>query len=647
MVYEAALSPFRIGNLELRNRIVRTAHGTGLTGDDLIAYHEARAKGGVSLSILGVAGVHESTRTPDIPVHDDRVIGLYAELARRSHRHDMAVMQQLWHGGSAYQPRPRVPQWSSSEVANPVVGTVPQAMDLEQIQEVVASFGAAARRVREGGLDGVEIHAAHSYLLGQFLSPGLNHRDDGYGGSLQNRLRIVREVLDAVRAAVGADFPVGVRLVGDELMAGGLTPDDCVAIAESLEPSVDFLDVSLGGYWSFPSMLGTAEFPLGYELPTSAPLTAAVQVPTIVSGRIMTLDHANDIVASGQADLVSMVRALIADPDLVVKARERREAEIRPCVGSNEGCEAGLLTGRFSCVVNVAAGREHRYSEPTIAPLSRSVVVVGGGVAGMEAARQEAVRGSAVTLYEQNRVLGGQLRIAASVPARADLATLTDWLQAELTRLGVEVRLNTPVDPELPELTRADHVIVATGSIPDTMTPLALMPASPVPGHRLPHVVTSWRALGFGGRRPEPTRAVVVDDTGSHEALTVAQGLLAGGAEVVVVSRADAPGAAIPAPIATIQHTIDELEHAGAELIGRHTVAHIDATDVTLRSRDGRRHRSIRADLVVLCSHPRPERGLAGELTAAGIHHTVIGDATGTTGVRWAMRTAFDASHSR
>ena len=330
-MFDHLFQPLALAGTTLPNRVVRAAHSTGSpwvdTSDDLIAYHQARARGGVGMSILEIAGVHRTSATA-IPVYDDRVIEGYHRLVDALHPHGMKVFQQLWHGGSARVIPGQAP-WSS-DVPNPVAGVVPRAMTQDMIDEIVGSFASAARRVREGGLDGVEVHGAHGYLIGQFLSPATNFRTDDYGGSLENRTLFLRQILGAMRREVGPDFPIGVRLSSDEQIEGGLDAAATAAIVHLVEPMVDFIDLSFGSYYRFYKMLSTMDDPLGYELPSSEPVARSTSLPTLVTGRIMTLEHANRLVAEGVADMVSMVRALIADPELVAKARDGRDAETRP-----------------------------------------------------------------------------------------------------------------------------------------------------------------------------------------------------------------------------------------------------------------------------------------------------------------------------
>ena len=640
MPYDNLFQALPIGNCTVANRIVRTAHSTGMTGEDLIAYHEERARGGVGLAILEIAGVHPSSANA-LPVYTDRVLPFYEELARRLHVHGTKVFQQLWHGGAAYG-RAGQPM-SASAVPNPAINVVPRSMTTAMIDEQVGAFAAAARRCRDGGLDGVELHAAHGYLLGQFLSPATNRRDDDYGGSTQKRVRFLAEVLAAVRAEVGPGFPVGVRISGTDLIEGGIDPPEAVAIARLIEPAIDFLDVSMSSYWRFHKFLSTLDDPLGYEIATSEPVTRAVSVPTIVTGRIMTLDHASHLVSSGVADLVSMVRALIADPHLVAKARSGREAEVRPCIGTSMGCVAQLMTtGRIQCVVNVAAGKESTvpFETPGPAAVRRKVLVVGGGPAGLEAARTAALRGHEVELYEMAAELGGQVRMAASAPHRADLGALTRWLADEVARLGVRVHLRTPVDPELVISAHPDEVVVATGSSPRRDGFQLSAPSRPVPGAELPHVFTSWDVLGFGGRAELGARAVVFDDTGTFEAISVADCLVERGLAVTVVSRLEQLGANIPYPPATVEASRERLLGAGVDFVPLMALREITASGVHVRGIGNDLTRRVPADTVVIVTYHEPNRELADHLDGYGFGVHLVGDVNGTGTIQAAVHGA-------
>lgn len=644
--YPNVFQPQLIGGCTIPNRVVRTAHSTGTLGDDLIAYHEARAKGGVGLAIIEIAGVTIESTT-GIPVYSDKVLPWYEELSTRMHAHGTRVFQQLWHGGITLQRMPDQRPVGPSAVPNAMVGITPRALTRGEIADLVAAFAAAATRVEAGGLDGIELHAAHGYLLGSFMSPATNLREDEYGGSLENRVRFTREVLHAIRSEVSPGFPVGIRISGDEFIEGGIDHVEAEAIARELEIDIDFLDVSMGTYWRFHKFLSTLDDPLGYELENNQTVTKAVEVPTIVTGRIMTLDHADHIVGSGMADMVSIVRAMIADPDLVVKARDGREAEIRPCIGTSMGCVAQLMTvGRIQCVVNVAAGAETTvpFETPGPATAAKKVLVVGGGPAGLEAARTAAMRGHDVDLYEMTGELGGQVRMAASVPPRSDLEAITRWLADEIERLGVRVHLRTPVDPDLIVEAAPDEVIIATGSTPKPTGFQLSSPTMPVPGADLPHVSTSWEVLGFGGRAQVGSQALIYDDTGTFEAISVADKLLAAGCQVTIVSRHEQLGATIPFPPATVEASRERLFAEGLTFVPAMALRQITDSEVTTYSLGLSAERTFAADTVCIVTFHDLNDELAAYLAEehddAGFGVHVIGNANGTDTIHAAIRSA-------
>ncbi len=651
MSYPNVFQPQRIAGCTIPNRIVRTAHSTGTTGDDLIAYHEARAKGGVGLAIIEIAGVTAESAT-GIPVYSDAVVPWYERLAASMHAHGTQVFQQLWHGGNSLD-RPGQRPIGPSAIPNAMVGVTPITMTKGMIDDTVAAFAAAAKRVELGGLDGIELHAAHGYLIGSFLSPATNVRDDDYGGPLEHRARLCREIIAAIRSEVSAGFPVGIRISGDEFIEGGIDHTEAEHIARHLEPDIDFLDLSMGTYWRFHKFLSTLDDPLGYELDNNAQITNVVEVPTIVTGRIMTLDHADHIIGSGMADMVSIVRAMIADPELVAKARDGRESEIRPCIGTSMGCVAQLMTtGRIQCVVNVAAGAERSvpFETPGPAEVRKHVMIVGGGPAGLEAARTAALRGHRVDLYEMTGQLGGQVRMAASVPPRTDLEAITRWLADEIERLGVTVHLRTPVDPDLIVEIGADEVILATGSTPKPSGFQLASPSIPIPGAHLPHVATSWEVLGFGGRAKVGANAVVYDDTATFEAIAVADKLLAQGVAVTIVSRHEQLGARIPHPPSTVEASRERLFAAGVTFVPSMALRAITDTHVTAYGLGLGQERSFTADTVCIVTYHDLNDELATHLREehadAMFTVHVIGNANGTDSIKGAIHSAAAATRA-
>jgi 2,4-dienoyl-CoA reductase-like NADH-dependent reductase (Old Yellow Enzyme family) len=656
-MYDNLFEPVAVGPVTIPNRIVRSAHGTLLTGEALIAYHEARAAGGVGMSTLEATGVHRNAPSL-IPLYSDDCIPFFRALSDRMRPYGMKVFQQLYHPGAATRPRKAATQVSASAIPNPMIGGIPMEMTKSMIVEVVEAFGVAARRCRDGGLDGVDVHASSGYLIEQFLSPANNLRTDEYGGSLENRMRFLMEVLQSIRDAVGHDICVGIRLPNEEYIPGGLTPGDIAEIARIVEPHVDYVSLHMGSYWRFHKLLTTMDDPLGNEMAANAQITPSVSVPTMVVGRIMTLDQANHIVASGQADMVSMVRALIADPELVNKARRGDAHLVRPCIGSSFGCVGQLMsTGRLSCVVNVAAAQESAVSfePPGPAAVRKRVLVVGGGPAGLEAARTAALRGHEVHLHEATRRLGGQVTIAATAPHRHDIGAITEWLAGEVERLGVTIRLSSLVDPEVVAELAPDEVIVATGAAPRRDGFQLATPVTPVQGHDLPHVFTSWDVFGFGGRARLEGPAVVFDDTGTFEAISVADALLAAGLKVTMVGRHESIGATLPYPPATVEAARERLMSGDFDFVGGHHLQGITPDEVIIGVPFTERVRAVEARTVVLVSYQRPNRELyealrdgaeargavdeAGAACPGPVIH-LVGDVTGTNGIMPAIHQA-------
>lgn len=504
-------SPLRLRGHVLKNRIFSTGHMTvmlenGVPSDRMVAYHETRARGGAGLIIIEAARAHPSGESgrAAIRAYDDACIPGYSRIARACQPHGCKVFGQLTHPGremTLAADGTHAVALAPSPVPNERFHVMPRALSAAMIGEIVEGFRASADRLRQAGLDGVEVIASHGYLLGQFLNPRSNIRQDGYGGSFENRLRFVREVLAAVREGAGEGMVVGLRLSGEEKDHDGLEQDEMLAVAEALagDGVLDYLNVAAG---TSAGLAGSTHIvpPMAYDTAYVAPLAAAIRarvaLPVFVAGRINQPQIAEQVLSSGQADMCGMTRALISDPEMPEKALAGRLDDIRACVACNQACIGHMLNGYpISCIQRPETGRELSYGAPNPAKVRRKVMVVGGGPAGMKAAAVAADRGHAVTLCEAGAQLGGQVALAQLLPGRAEFGGVTTNLSREVARAGVDVRLNTRVTPDLIEAEAPDAVILATGAQPH---------APAIEGADEGHVVEAWAVLrgeaNIGGR---------------------------------------------------------------------------------------------------------------------------------------------------
>ncbi len=535
-------TPLRIGNVTLRNRIFSTGHVPGLAkdgmpGDRLINYHVEKAKGGVALTIIsGSSSIMENSPATEwsmIANRDDSIIPHYRRIADAVHAHGALLMDQLTHMGRRGNSDTErwLPLVAPSQVPEPFHREIPHEIEEEQIQEIIRAFGQAARRCREGGLDGVEISAAHNHLIDQFWSPRTNLRTDRWGGSLDNRLRFGLAVLEEVRRAVGRDFVVGMRLSADEYLDGGLGPEELREIAVRFAKSdyLDFLSV-IGGsaenVVNLTAVVPNMMFPSQPYLYLAAAIKEAVDLPIMHAGKIVDPVAAEQALAEGWVDAVGMTRAIIADPQMPNKAREGRLDDIRQCVGANQ-CLDRLSFGKgIVCIQNPLIGREDELTEWERAAQPKKVVVVGGGPGGLEAARMAAERGHSVVLFEKASRLGGQVAAAARAPARESLAGILRWLELQVRRLGVEVRLGTEATAEAVLAEHPEAVVIATGGWPYRPD---------LPGFDGPNVVSAAAVLD--GTAEAGDRVLVLDDDGGDIGPAVAEYLAERGKEVEIVTR--------------------------------------------------------------------------------------------------------------
>jgi 2,4-dienoyl-CoA reductase-like NADH-dependent reductase (Old Yellow Enzyme family)/thioredoxin reductase len=468
--------PFKIGTMKLKNRIVMPPMGTNFSAEGgsvtkrLKNYYVERAKGGVGLIIVEGAYVEPKGRgsVRQLAVdHNNKIPGL-RELANAVRTNDAKVALQLFHGGrqslsSVIGTQPV----SASEVFCRLTRETPRALTVQEIRDVVEAFAEAARRAKEAGFDAVEIHGAHGYLINQFLSPLTNKRTDQYGGDVKGRARFLLEILERVRKKVGSGYPVLCRINGDDYIEGGITLEEAKATAKMLEAgSVDALHIS-GGIYDSPVPVTTAPMalPRGNLVHLAAEIKEVVGVPVIAAGRINNPELAEEILRQGKADLVSMGRALLADPYLPRKAAAGALDEINRCTACDECINKLFFSEEIACSVNAALGREEEYRIEK-AEVARRVLVVGGGPAGMEAARVSALKGHEVILYEKSDRLGGQLNLAAVPPHKEEIKNVIAYLEPQIRKLGVKVMLGEEVTPLLVEKIKPDVVFIATGSVP-------------------------------------------------------------------------------------------------------------------------------------------------------------------------------------
>ena len=412
-------SPLKIGSTTVRNRISFSAHLTRFAEDWLpternAAYLGERAKGGCGLIITEEQSVHPTDRAYDrmIDAFEPAVVPGYRQITWAVHHYGGQVFAQLNHNGQQCDgTRSRLPVIAPSDIPDVLFRETPKIAEAEDLADILEGFYTSSRHVVLGGFDGIEIQASHASLLRQFMSPLSNRRSDVYGGSLENRMRFTYEVIDAVREAVGPDYTLGIRLTADEMIPGGLRLEDTQEIASLLEQTgkIDYINLSIGTFYNLYLVEGSMHTPLGYTVPLAAAVRSVVSLPVFATGRINDPVQAEKVLADGHADMIGMVRAQICDPELAIKALEGRLEDIRSCIACNQGCIGRIGSGlTVGCVQNPTIGKENTWGIDTLkrAQRQRKVLVIGGGPAGMEAARMACLRGNQVTLWERERPPG-------------------------------------------------------------------------------------------------------------------------------------------------------------------------------------------------------------------------------------------------
>ena len=520
-MFDHLFSPLVMGKATLPNRICFLAHRTnfakgGQLNDRLIAYYLRRAQGGCGLIIVGELSIHPHDRPWEsmIEAYQSAVVKDFRNLTQAVHEFRTCIFAQLnHHGFQSSGAISRQAVWGPSATSDIVFGERAKAMETEDMEVAVGAFSRAAVLAREGGFDGLEIDMGPESLLRQFLSPLSNLRQDEYGGSPENRMRLPLEVIDAVRKAVGADFTVGIRLCADEKFWGAITLDESQQFSQRFERTgkVDFINVSVGTYYNLHLVLGSMHTPRGLTVELAEQIKKAVNLPVIASHQINSPEMAEEILVKGQTDAIGLVRNLICDPDAPNKAREGNPADIRYCVRDNKGCIGRVNQSKaLSCLQNPTVGyepitREEGYRP---SPFKKKVMVVGGGPGGLEAARVARERGHEVTVYEKEKWVGGQINLIKTRPGREGMAETIRFLSHMLEKLQVPVITEITVTREFVLGKNPDAVIVATGSSPRV---------KPVPGeYGPPSVLNVWDLLK--GQFPVGEKILFIDENGGHHA---------------------------------------------------------------------------------------------------------------------------------
>lgn len=592
------LSPFRLGTHQLQNRVVMLPHGTsmvrdGAITDEDIAYYRKRAESRPGMMITGAAVTHPSSarrlRTLVETYGEHALPGLEKRAAMIRGFGVLAIGQLVHLGRETIGYETDIPPMAPSVMRSPRDPYPPHVMNESEIAEQIEGFALSAHNLLRTGHDGVELHAAHGYLLAQFLSPATNHRDDVWGGDEERRFRFLREVIEAIRARCGSPFLLGVRLSADEETGEGLEIADTLRIVERLRAmkTVDYLSITLGVRGAY---VKDVTQPDATAARAAGIIKGKCDIPVLVGQRIARPELAEQVLADGQADMIGMARALIADPHWLDKVREGRVAQIRPCIGVNQDCRA--FAPHLHCAVNPEAGREGvgPFDVLRHASSPRSIAIIGGGPAGLEAARAATLRGHKAHIFEQSDGLGGQFLYASSIPHRQGLRRLLDFHQSEIRRLSIPVSLGCRIEGPLDLPGHFDDIVLATGAV-----------ANPVPLEFAGETVRSWfDILSEGAPSPHgEARAIMVDDgTGFWWNYGVAEMLGEAGWQVTYVTPSAMIGYQIPTE--SLAPLLARMGRNGASFLPLTQLFAVEGRDVQLVNLTSGELSERVADLVVI-----------------------------------------------
>ena len=639
MTYTKLFEPGRIANLELKNRIVMPAMGCSLAehsgepGPRMIKYYADRARGGAGLIITEITRIDNDTGvgTPNqLAATDPFVVGQLSRLAEAVHAYDTKLFVQLHHPGNQTPSRligGKQPV-SASDVTCKVIGEQPRALTTEEVEGLVKKFVVVLVLCQKAGVDGVEIHGAHGYLVSQFLSPHTNKRTDKYGGSFEGRMRFATEIIMGIRAYCGPKFPIGIRINGNDYLDDGITEEDAIAQAKYFEKlGVCYINVSCGTYDSGATIIEPNYFAEGWKKHLAANIKKAVSVPVIAVCNIKHPAAAEQLLEEGFADFVGIARGQLADPEWGLKAQRGEDKLIRKCLGCME-CFRILNDGLpLGCTLNPVLGREFEWGDEKLVKngQGRTAAVIGGGPAGFEAALTLRKRGFNVVLFESKERIGGTVELAAVPPCKGMLAEFIDTMEAQLEAAGVEVRVNTPATPEEVMATGAEAVFMAAGGKP-------IMPS--IPG--IERAVTAEDVLA--GRAGVTGSAAIIG--GGVTGLETAETLSAEH-KVTVVEMLDKVGGNLY-PSITMHLAQEIMKHGGAIAKGMQLVA-VTETGVTVKDVKTGEEADIPADTVVLAMGVRSNRpDIEAFRKAYGDSLILVGDAAKPGQIYDALHTAHD-----
>ncbi|RLI80120.1 NADH oxidase [Archaeoglobales archaeon] len=602
--------PIEIEGMWIKNRIVMPAVGTnfwsidGAVTDKLLDFYEERAKNGVGYVVVGVAKI-EPQFFGGLAVHDDSYIPGLKKLAEVFHRHDVRCAVQLWHPGRYEISLSDSEPVSASDIPPPIfTKRRPKALSIEEIHKIQDEFVEGALRAKKAGFDAVELICSAGYLISQFFSPATNKRDDEYGGSIENRARFATEIVERIKKEV--NIPVGCRISGEEFVEGGNTLEDMKKIAKLLEEAgTAYLNVTAGWHESRKPLI-TMFVPRAAFVYLAEGIKSVVDVPVIASNRINTPEIAEKILQEGKADMVSMMRALLADPELPKKAMEGRNDEIRVCVACNQGCMDYAFQGRpITCLVNPAVGREAEFRDLK-AEKKKKIVVVGGGPAGCKAAEMLAEKGHEVILFEKSDGLGGQLLLASKAPYASEFGTIPEYFERILPKKGVEIGLNSKASAEEILSLNPDVVVLALGASP-------IIPE--IPG--VEKAITAFEVLAG---KETGDRVVVIG--GGGVGCSTAAKLAVEGKNVTIVEMLRKIGSDIG--ISTRWNVLLFLREKGVRMLTETKAVEIKDGGVVVETNGERK--TLECDTAVISVGTKPNNGLYEELNGKIKEIYLIGD---------------------